>query len=305
MIQFVVPGSLPRLPILRARCIVDPDALLDLARQLDRPGPHACEQADRFSLILHDLRMGGAWKRTNRGRLRRTEEMLCAHLCPALRDGMIFLDLGASDGITTVEALRALRRVFADDVTALLADVNLCLQRYRRGPLVEYRAADGEPIMARLGPFGLRLARPRQPQAHGDLLSRLYLRMERFRRSLDAAAPISLVHPLARNEPGMSVIELDCLTREVSLGDRIAAIRASNILNLGYFSSAELYQAVGNLFSYLREGGCLVVSRNHDHPAGEAEHGSVWVKDGARFCRTADFGDGSEIRSIVDRWPAL
>lgn len=305
VIQFVVPGSLPQLPLLRSRCICDPEALIEIARELDRPGPHTGDEADRFSLILHDLRMGGAWKRTNRGRLRRTEEMLCAHVDPELHAGMILLDLGASDGITTLEALHTLRQAFGEDVTALLADLNLSLQRYRRGPVVEYRAADGEPIMARLGPVGVRLARPRQPQEHGNLLSRLYLRMEGFRRSMNAEAPISLVHPLARSEPGITVIELDCLVREDSLKGQIAAIRASNILNLGYFSSVQHRQAVGYLHSYLREGGCLVVSRNHDQPTGESENGSVWVKDGDGFRWVADFGGGSEIRSIVDRWPAV
>jgi hypothetical protein len=304
VIQFVVPGSLPQLPILRARCIADPETLLDIARELDRPGPHARDQADRFSLVLHDLRMGGAWKRTNRGRLRRTEEMLCAHVGPALRHGMIFLDLGASDGITTVEALGALRQAFGNDVTALLADVNLWLKRYRRGPVVEYRAVNGEPIMARLGPLGVRLAQPRQRQQHGNLLSRLYLRMERLRRSMEAEASIPLVHPLARSEPGITAIEVDCLVCEDTLRNRIAAIRASNILNLGYFSSAQLSQAVGNLHAYLREGGCLVVSRNHDHSAGESENGSVWVKNGSRFHCVGGCGEGSEIKAIVDRWPA-
>jgi hypothetical protein len=29
----------------------------------------------------------------------------------------------------------------------------------------------------------------------------------------------------------------------------------------------------------------------------------VWVKDGGRFRWVADFGEASEIKSIVDRWP--
>jgi hypothetical protein len=98
------------------------------------------ELSDRFSLILHDLRMGGAWKRTNRGRLKRTEEMLCAHIPPEPRQGVTLLDIGASDGITTVEAVRALRQAFGSEVYAFLADRDLWLLRYRRGPIFEYRA---------------------------------------------------------------------------------------------------------------------------------------------------------------------
>jgi hypothetical protein len=304
VIQFVVPGLVPKFPILRARCISDPEVLLDISRQLELPGSHGCEQANRFSLILHDVRVGGTWKRTNRGRLRSTEEMLCAHIAPALRNGLIFLDVGASDGITTIDALRVLRRAFGECVTALLADINLSLLRYRWGPIVEYRGGDGEVVMVRLGRVGVRLARQRHREQANNWFNQQYLRMKRLRRSMRAEAPISLVHPLARRESGIAVIKLDCLTRAACLKGRFGAIRASNVLNLDYFDSAQLYKAVGNLHLYMHDGGCLVVSRNQDERSRELENGSVWVKDGGRFRWVADFGDASEIKLIVDRWPS-
>lgn len=304
MIQFVVSGALPRLPVLRSRCLSDPDRLLEIARHPAASGEAIGAQSDCFSLILHDLRMGGAWKRTNRGRLRRTEEMLCAYIPPELRSGLTLLDLGASDGITTVDMVRALRRAFGAEVQAILADRNLSLLRYRRGPAVEYRAADGEPIMARFGRFGVRLARQRrETPANANLLGRFYLGLGRFRAAMRCDAQISLVHPTARNEPGIALLELDCLVCEESLKETIGAVRASNILNLGYFSLSQIRLSVGHLHGYLRQGGCLVISRNHDRPDGECENGSVWVKDGPRFRWIRDFGDGSEIRSVVDDWP--
>jgi hypothetical protein len=284
--------------------MTDPDALLEIAQRLERSDPEGPHRSDDFSLILHDLRMGGAWKRTNPGRLQRTEEMLCEHISPALRPGLTFLDLGASDGITTVEAVRALRRAFGDDVRALLADVNLSLLRYRRGPIVEYRAADGEPIMVRAGRFGVRLAKPRRgARSEDNLLARLYLRMRGFRGSMRLDAPIPLVHPLARREPGITVTELDCLVFKECLKDTVTAIRASNVLNLGYFARPQLHRAIGHLHGYMREGGCLVVSRNHDQANREPENGSVWLKGGGRFRWVRDFGAGSEIKSVVDDWP--
>src|SRR5947207_3104282 len=147
MIQLIISGALPSNALLKQRCMSDPDTLVELSARASQSGSSAGELADRFSLILHDLRMAGAWKRTNRQRLKRTEEMLCAHLSPQLRHDVAFLDIGASDGITTIEALRALRQAFGQNVHAYLADVNLSLLRYRRGPIVEYRASDGEPIM--------------------------------------------------------------------------------------------------------------------------------------------------------------
>ena len=303
VIQFVVSGALPTFRVLRSSCLANPDALLNIAQQVGQPSSSAGELSDRFSLILHDLRMGGVWKRTNRGRLKRTEEMLCAHIQPELRRELTLLDIGASDGITTVEAVRELRRAFGGEVNAFLTDLNLWLYRYRRGAIVEYRATDGEPIMARLGPLGVRLAKHRRAaQPDSNRLARLYLQLKRFRKSMRLDARISLVNPASRYEPGITIMELDCLVCNESLRGRIAAIRASNVLNLSYFSIPQMRCAVGHLHAYLREGGCLVVSRNNDEPTGEPEYGSVWLKEGCRFRWLQDFGFGSEIKSIVDGW---
>jgi hypothetical protein len=276
VIQFIVSGALPRSPALRSRCLANPDRLLEIAQTSDPGNNSRAAKPDRFSVILHDLRMGGAWKRTNLGRLRQTEQMLREYIAPELRSGLTFLDIGASDGITTVEAYRTLRRAFGDDVKA---------------------------IMARLGSLGVRLAAQRLgADSEANPLARLYLRLGRFRRAMHCDARISLVHPAVRTEPGITIMELDCLVREDSLQEDVAAIRASNILNLGYFSLPQIRLAVGHLHGYLREGGCLVVSRNHDQANSELENGSVWLKDGGQFRWVRDFGVGSEIRPVVDDW---
>jgi hypothetical protein len=303
VIQLIVSGGLPSCPLLGSRCLADPDVLSVLGEQTVRSDLSAAELADRFSLVLHDLRMGGAWKRTNRGRLRRTNEMLCAHIPPELRIGLTFLDIGASDGVTTVEAVRALRHAFGNEVRAYLADRDVWLLRYCRGPIVEYRAGDGEPIMVRLGPFGVRLARHRRAVGAGsDGLARRYLKLNRFRQSMRLDARISLVNPVVRGEPGITVLELDCLACKECLRGRVSAVRASNILNLGYFAPPEISKAVGHIYSYLHEGGCFVASRNEDQPDGEAENGSIWQKEGVRLRWLEDFGCGSEIKSIVGNW---
>ena len=68
---------------------------------------------------------------------------------------------------------------------------------------------------SRVGPLGVRLAKPRRElRSDGNPLARLYLRMKQFRRSMRLDVPISLVHPLARREPGITVTELDCLVSQ-------------------------------------------------------------------------------------------
>lgn len=304
MIQLVISGALPSKRIFRQHCLSDPDILLELSERASLSNSAPGDLVDCFSLILHDLRMAGAWKRTNRRRLKTTEDMLCAHINPRHRQDLRFLDVGASDGVTTVEAARALRRTFGQNVHVYLADVNLWLLRYRRGPVVEYRASNSEPIMVRVGPLGVRLARSRRGLAHPDTnpLAQLYLRCKRFRRAMRLDTQISLVNPLSRSEPGLTVIELDCLRRDQNLVGRISAIRASNTLNLGYFEPMQIHRAVGHFHAYLRDGGCLVISRNADGSSGETENGSVWIKEPDRFRWVADFGSGSEVKTPVDHW---
>jgi hypothetical protein len=115
-------------------------------------------------------------------------------------------------------------------------------------------------------------------------------------------AQISLVHPVARREPGITIFELNCLALDEKLVDGIAAVRASNVLNLGYFEVPQIRRALDCLHAYLREGGCLVVSKANGQHTEESENGSVWLREKRRFRWLEDFGSGSEIRSIVDGW---
>src|SRR5215831_3731338 len=125
MIQFVISGAVPSAPMLRSRCLANPDLLLKLERAAAQPLAPPDALSDRFSLVLHDLRMAGVWKRTNPGRLKRSEQMICTHITPEPARGLTFLDVGASDGITTVEAMHTFRKAFAGEVRALLTDLNL------------------------------------------------------------------------------------------------------------------------------------------------------------------------------------
>ena len=101
---------------------------------------------------------------------------------------------------------------------ALLADLNLCLLRYRWGPTFEYRAPDGEPIMARFGRFGIRLARHRRETQRDRNPLADPLRRDRLRKWMRLDARISLVNPVAQSEPGITILELDCLIHNKRLG---------------------------------------------------------------------------------------
>lgn len=305
MLRMIAREPLPPAEAASGRRLADPDLLFEIADRVQ--AAHGCDDAlaDKFSHVLHDLRMAGTWKRTNRGRLPVTERMIATHLAPEPDRPIELLDIGASDGITTLDLVAALRRPFGDRIRAVMADINLALLRYRMGPLVEYRAANGEPIMARIGRIGLRLSGGRREDgAATDRLGALYLACGSLRRAMRLDKRIPLVHPLVAGEAAIAAIELDCLVRDEALVDRFLAVRASNVLNRAYFTPSQLTAAVGNIHAYLRAGGCFVVSRNHDEPGGETEHGSVWRKEGRRFAALAAFGAGSELDEAIRGWTA-
>ena len=291
-------------PTLKRRRLADPDLLLDIINSARSTQDRALRNdlSHLFSQILHDLRMGGAWKRTGSRRLVKTEQALLRHLPPARHSNVNLLDLGASDGITSLELLHAFRATGHGEVSIYATDLNLWLYRFRLGPLIEYRAANGEPILVRLGPVGLRLAIHRREIGGADLFSAWYLASKSVRDAMRLDTRIGLVNPLVSSEPYIVVSELNCLQRNDGFLDKFAGARASNVLNLGYFEPDQILSAISHLHAYLCQNGCLVVSRNVDNPAGEVENGSVWLKRIDRFERVEDFGSGSEVKEIVDSW---
>ena len=181
MIQFIAPDIRPTSPRLSRYFLSNPDYLLEsrrVQRQVARRSPH-----DKFSLVIHYLRMG--WHVEANESRAGLEENGNAALCEQLagKTRVTLLDLGASDGVTTWEAVHTLRQSLGGEVRALLADVNIYMCRYRKGPFVEYRAGDGEPILARIGRLGLRLSRQREALRQSpDPLASLYLRMTGLRQ---------------------------------------------------------------------------------------------------------------------------
>ncbi len=281
----------------------DPEGLARLAAEhAAGPDEAARDQASAaFSHVLDDLWVDGSWKRSLPGRLRDSEAVL-RRLLTAGGIGAVLdvLDLGASDGITTVELLHALRRAGVAGARLRLADLTLTLQRYRAGALVEYRTARGEPVLARLGWLGLRLPRsPRRFDGASTLLARLYLKLTPVRRRLREAGTISLINPAARSDPDLEAFEFDVLVRNDTLSGGFDGIRASNVLNEENFSRDQLLRALGNLHAYLREGGYLLISRNQIGRGGETERGSVWQRRGSGFLPVEDFGGGSELAEAM------
>lgn len=303
MPKYLCAGRIPSRWLNRL-AHANPERLRGVAREWRTASPAArARLAAEFSDIVRDIRVRGVWKRTAPGRLRESERALCAVLAPRGDSAVHVLDLGASDGVTTVELVRALRTAGAVRVHAVAADRDLVLVPHRRGPVVEYRATDGEPVLLAVGRLAVRLPRSEHRwHVVSTLVARAYLRWAgRFRRSLTAAEPISLLSPVvAADEPSIEVVVMDCLVEHADFHGRFDAIRASNLLNPRNFTVAQLRSVLVFCHRYLRDGGCVVVSRNEARAGGEVERGAVWARTPTGFQPSDRFNGGSEIDALVE-----
>jgi hypothetical protein len=255
---------------------------------------------EQFSQSLQDVRIGKCFKYTHGGRLKQTEQRLLKYLTMSGRPDVSVLDLGASDGSTTVSLLAALRNA-GSRATIYLADRDLYLARYKTGPLLEYRAPGGQPVQLRIGPVAWRLP---LPDHRWDLLSRalvrFYLSLSELRANMAFTGRIPLVTPGVAHEPAIRPLEIDCFEHHAKLVDFFDAVRASNILNRSAFSETAILDALYYLKDYLKDGGFLLVSRNPREDPW-VENGSVWQKRGSAFVLLEDFGTGSEVKEVVAR----
>jgi len=304
MIRSLHPGPVPRDSWRRFVCHPDPDCLVGLAARFSAAGPgDSARLSHDFSEVVSSIRIGRTHKLTRPNRLAGPTGALCDRLQSPDRDTLQFLDVGASDGITTLEAVRLLEGRLERPVHACLIDPFVRLVRYRSGSTVEYRTPDQSPVMVRVGSIGLQLSSldtARDPLSR--TLGRWYLSRTAARQSMPLDATISLVNPLVAADPSVTVLEWDVLRHNPALVARFHAVRASNVLNHSYFSTDQIDRALSHLHGYLRDGGWLLVSRSRVSGSGEIDHGSIWRKEGGRFVRQHSFGEGAEIAALVDQF---
>jgi len=284
----------------------DPEHLAQLAGALAERSADSTDLSREFSAYVSSIRIvGHISKLTRPNRLCQMNQALCQQLRALTPADVTLLDLGGSDGVTTLELVEHLEAELGVEVRAWMLDLYVRLLRYARGGVVEYRMADGAPIMLRVGPVGLQLsslASTRDPVSR--ILGRLYLGRARFRQSMPLDGSISLINPHVTRDRRIAVTEWNALERNSELIDRATVARASNILNRVYFSDDQILCAAGHLHAYLHEGGLLVISRNRSEQCEELEAGSIWRKEGDRFLPLENVGGGSEVADLIENFRA-
>jgi chemotaxis methyl-accepting protein methylase len=259
------------------------------------------ELTKKFSRILDDVRIENTWKRTNSGRLTGVSKLLLRNLKKYNYDSITILDLGASDGITTIELQYFLQKEFMDKkVSATIMDKFLGLKVYKKYFLKEYRATTGSPVFLRIWRLGLRLPDSEHKWCiFTNLFSSTYLKFSKFRNSFVESHTISLLNPLVCNNKSVSLVEQDCLKYDAKFHHKFDVIRVSNLLNKQYFSDDQIRLAIENIRKYLKEGGMVAISRNVLSKGIEVEQGSLWKKENEKLILQEEIGEGSEVKYLV------
>jgi hypothetical protein len=107
---------------------------------------------------------------------------------------------------------------------------------------------------------------------------------------------IELVSPRVHESAAIEVVEDDIFVSRPEMIGRFHAVRAANILNLGYFDEGRLRAAAASLRQRLRPGGLLIVCRTHD---GGRNNGTFFRAAGDGWEVVDRIGDGSEIEHLL------
>jgi SAM-dependent methyltransferase len=256
----------------------------------------------RVAELIRHVRIGGTNKTSAQGRLREADVALIDQLKRQPARQLNFLDVGCSDGTASIETIQLIERSLQMPVSAYLQDRYIWVRSKRRWNIVEYVSNEHDLVMVRCGSVALAPA----PKAFllaplTNCLVSAYLGLTRFRQRMHEISRFPLLSPNVLLHPDLQICEGSVLTVNEDFVGRMDVVRVSNLLHSDYFSETELRAALSNLVRYIRDGGLLLVSRNHQYGSAEIERGTVWRLIAMRLVPVADFGGGSELKGLVAR----
>lgn len=253
---------------------VDPRVLLD-----ERPS------AQDFRDAMSILHVGDTIKITGIDRHVAADALLLEHVD---LDGASIVDIGASDGSTSVELI-AKAPQFASYV---MADLYLQLDAVRVGSHVLFHDPDGTCVLV----AGRRLlAWPSLSRVvravYAPLISRARGR---------GGEPVLLLGPaareLVRSDPRVTARVHDVFQPWPAPAPDV--IKVANLLRRLYFSDADIVRALRALLESLGEGGHLLILDN-PRIAGIDLRAGLYRRDGGRFVAVAETPEAPEIADLL------
>ncbi|HEX7323836.1 MAG TPA: class I SAM-dependent methyltransferase [Rhodanobacteraceae bacterium] len=234
--------------------------------------------------ILLRMKIQGVFKTTWSDRFPATTRLLAN-----IRFGAppVVLDVGASDGSTSLSVMQALRfaRYYVTDRhTAAYA----CSTR--KG--VYFCDEDSAPFMFANRFFVVYNDVDAASRAHSGIVRNLFARFDMARCRDVRKVPLMNRALLPRLGEDIRLERYD-IFQPWAL-EKADLVIAANILNRDYFSDERLAEALRNLRGALREGGTLAVIENRP-----AEQSNTFRLDRGRFVAGDQVGPGSDIKALI------
>jgi hypothetical protein len=241
---------------------------------------------DVFRRAMNAVHVGGTIKITGTNRHPRSDALLADNVDLT---GKHVVDIGASDGSTSVDLIRRL----PDFGRYTIADLYLHVGHRQVGRHHVFYDPAGEPILV----AGRRaVAWPSLSRAVARRYAGLLRRAERS----GPAERVLLLNPTAqgivRNDPRVTYREHDVFTHWQ--GERPDAVKIANLLRRLYFSDAQIRQALQMVIDDLPDGGHLLIVDN-PRIAGIPERGGLYRRDDGRFVLVAQTDHAPEIADLV------
>lgn len=240
-------------------------------------------EAGAFTASVSSLKFGSTFKTTGRARFPNTIEALAAldFVSPPA-----ILDVGASDGSTSLDIMRAVpfSRYF-------VTDRNIEIRAMKRGETTWLYDAGGSCIMAASDRW---VSYPDVEGAwfpFGGIARRLFAAAP----ALDSGAQrIQLISPALRTlaDDRIAIRRHDIF--EPWAEPRVDLVIAANILNRAYFSDEQIVAAVANLVAATVDGGRIAIVDNRD-----VESSSIFRANAGRVELEVSLNGGTDVEALV------
>ncbi len=205
------------------------------------------------------------------------------------------IDLGASDGSTSVDLIRKLPSFRSYTI----ADLFLYVTAVRTSRHVVFWGPDGKPSLV----VGRRLIA--WPSLSRPVRAIYAPVLRRVRMGAGVREEVLLLNPAAR-----ALVESDTRVKyrvhdvfQPWAGERPDVIKVANLLRRLYFSDAEIIAALGSLYASLDDGGHLLIVDN-PRIEGIDERGGLYRRWKGRFMPVAHTEHRPEIDDLVSGFRA-
>jgi hypothetical protein len=209
-----------------------------------------------FSRAVSVLKFGTTFKTTKPGRQPLADALVAARFAG---ERPSILDIGASDGSTSLDLIRRLGTGFE---RYYVTDYNIALEYAVDDDTTFFRSTAGENILAVTDRFVIYADTADALPPLGWFSTRILSRA----RALSTWTQVQLVQPelqrLAADDSRIEVRRYDVL--QPWSGPPLDLVKVANVLNDAYFTPSEIRQAVRVQMNNLRENGILLVIDNRD-----------------------------------------